>query len=366
MRILHVLGALDTGGIEVMVMNLYRAVDRSSVQFDFVIHTEKRCFFENEIEQLGGRVFRITSFRGYNAVSYKKAWNAFFADHPGEFAAVHGHMGSSAAFYLSAAKRVGIHTIAHSHGSTRFINGKAVAYAFFSYWTRFVADAFFACSLVAGQDRFGQRVAGSDRFRLVMNAFTVEKFAYSEQERHAVRKSLGLQDAFVIGHVGRFDIPKNHSFLLQVFSEVVAHHHEARLLLVGDGERRDAVERLIQELDLQDSVILLGMRQDVPSLLQAMDVFVFPSLVEGLGVSLVEAQACGLPCVASDRVPEEAKVTELVTFLSLSDPYAVWVDEICRVKGNSERKNRKGDVKAAGYDILDSAKALEQYYRSLV
>ena len=265
--------------------------------------------------------------------------------------------GSSAAFYLSAAKRVGIHTIAHSHGSTRFINGKAVAYAFFSYWTRFVADAFFACSLVAGQDRFGQRVAGSDRFRLVMNAFTVEKFGYSEQERHAVRKSLGLQDAFVIGHVGRFDIPKNHSFLLQVFAEVVAHHHEARLLLVGDGERRDAVERLIQELDLQDSVILLGMRQDVPSLLQAMDVFVFPSLVEGLGVSLVEAQACGLPCVASDRVPEEAKVTELVTFLPLSEPYAVWVDEICRVKGNSERKNRKGDVKAAGYDILDSAKS---------
>ncbi len=361
---MHVLGALNPGGIEVMVMNLYRAIDRSRVQFDFVIHTADRCFYEDEIEQLGGRVFRVPSFRGYNILSYKKAWKAFFRQHD-EFSCIHGHMGSSAAYYLGVAKRFGIPTVAHSHGTTRLINLKEFLYLLFSFPTRFVADTFFACSLDAGRDRFGKRVAASSRFRIVRNAFDLAGFGFFPEERALTRRSLGLERAFIVGHVGRFDVAKNHAFILKVFREVLARVPEARLLLVGDGDTRPSVEALIADYGLEEQVILLGTRHDVPSLLQAMDVFLFPSLLEGLGISLIEAQCTGLPGITSNRVPREVGITDLVTFLDLKDTEEKWAEEVCSYRDMDERHDRLAEAEKAGYEITRQTMILEEFYLDL-
>ncbi len=357
---MHVLGALNPGGIEIMVMNLYRNIDRSKIQFDFVVHTPERCYYEDEIEKLGGKVYRIPSFLGYNFNFYRKAWRAFFAEHS-EFAWVHGHMGSSAAIYLEVAKLFGIRTIAHSHGTTRIINVKEFFYKVFSYPTRFVADQFFACSLDAGRDRYGKRVLVSPKFQLVRNAFDIDSFKFSMDERDKTRAALGLSDALIIGHVGRFDVAKNHPFILKVFREVVKMRPEARLVLVGDGDTRKSIEKMMNDMGLAASIILLGTRHDIPQLLQAMDVFLFPSLLEGLGISLIEAQCSGLPCVTSTRVPEEVKITELVEFLDLEKAPEVWAEAVC----SSMLKNRHDRIKeaeAAGYEIKSQTRILEEFY----
>ncbi|MBN2860857.1 MAG: glycosyltransferase family 1 protein, partial [Sphaerochaetaceae bacterium] len=360
LRILHVLGELNFGGIEVMVMNLYRHINRRKIQFDFMVHTPVRCVFEDEIESLGGHVYRVPRFNGINIAGYVYSWKTFLTDHP-EYRAVHGHIGSSAAIYLHLAKKAGIYAIAHSHGTKNEFTFRGVMYSFFSYPTRFVADRFFGCSVAAGVHRYGRRTASSSSFMVIQNAFDIEKFTYDIEVRNRVLAEFGLAENFVVGHVGRLNIMKNHRFLLKVFAALCEHVPEAKLLLVGEGEERIAIETQIQRLSMEDRVIMTGMRGDIEALLQAMDIFVFPSLAEGLGISLVEAQASGLPCIASDTVPAEAKVTDLVTFLSLHEEISCWVDAI-REKRSVVRKGRIEEVRNAGYDIVSSARELEQVY----
>ncbi len=363
-RVLHVLGELNYGGIEVMVMNLYRNIDRSRVQFDFMIHTPHRCVFEDEIKSLGGSVYRVPRFMGVNIGPYVKAWKIFFRQHP-RYTVVHGHIGSSAAIYLDIAKKAGLYTIAHSHGTKNEFSLRGVMYAFFSFPTRFVADRFFACSVAAGEHRFGKKVVASPSFSVVQNAFDVRKFDYDEGKRDEVRQDLGIADAFVVGHVGRFTALKNHRFLLKVFASLVDTLPEAKLLLVGEGDERSAIEAQIRNLEIQDKVVLTGMRGDIENLLQAMDVFVFPSFAEGLGISLIEAQASGLPCIASTRVPQEARVSDLVTFLSLKESVSVWIQAIEHEASVKERRGRIEEVRESGYDIISSAQVMTRFYETV-
>lgn len=360
-RILQVLGSLEIGGAEVMIMNLYRHIDRSQVQFDFVIHTSEHCFFEDEISRLGGRVYRVPRFSGFNILQYLGAWKEFFRDHP-EYRIIHTHVASSSALHLGMAKQFHLYTIAHSHSVKMFYGIKGVMDRGFSFPTRWIADQFFACSKTAGLARFGRKVVDSCNFAIINNALDVKGLGYSPDTRDTYRKQLNLDGRFVIGHVGRFDAMKNHDFLIHLFSLVHERQRNVTLLLIGDGVQRPVIELLIKKFALEDVVKLLGTRSDVVELLQAMDVFVFPSIAEGLGISVIEAQATGLPCVVSNCVPNDVRITELVEFLDLKDPMERWAEAILQYDTEHKRSSHTDALTGNGYDVIMTAVYLQAFY----
>ena len=362
-RVLQVIGIMNRGGAEAMIMNLYRNVDRKRVQFDFVEHCQEAAAFDDEILSLGGKIYRCPRYTGKNHLAYVKWWKAFLDKHAGEYRIVHGHIGSTASIYLGIAKHYGLFTIAHSHGANGSLSLKTISYRAISFWTRYIADFFFACSDQAGRDRYGIRVVKrKERYQVLNNAIDTQRFAFDLSTRAGIRKAFGYADELVIGHVGRFDAAKNQSFLLDVFSEIVKREPNAKLLLVGDGPLRKQIEDKATVLGLSDRVIFTGVRSDVADLLQAMDILVFPSKNEGLPVTLVEAQTAGLPCVISDSIPKDAVITKnLVTTLSLQDSPAKWAEHVLS-RNQEVRSDHSEEVKAAGFDIHETAKWLEEFY----
>lgn len=359
-KVLHVLGGLDLGGAETFVMSLYRAINRDKVNFDFVVHSQKQFYYEKEIAGMGGQIFRVPKFNGINIVSYIKAWIKFFKAN-GNYVAVHGHIGSSAAIYLYIAKKYKIKTIAHSHGSKNEFTLKGFMYSIFSYPTRFIADYFFACSELAGKTRFGKNVLKLPNFMLIPNAIDLDKFHFKEEVRLETRKSLNITDDFVIGHIGRLDPIKNQKFLIKILAEIKDKVENVKLLIVGEGEERKNLEQEIEKYELSQYVLMVGSRSDIPQLLSAMDVFVLPSFSEGFGIVLIEAQSTGLRCLVSSKVPAEAKLTNLVEFISLKDPSDKWINSILN-STDYIRRNRVEDLKRAGYDTKLSSEKIEQFY----
>lgn len=361
-RVLHVIGVMNRGGAETMIMNLYRNIDRTRVQFDFVQNEGGPAAYDEEILSLGGRIYRCPRYRGKNHFAYTKWWNTFFAEHKGEYPIVHGHIGSTAAIYLSIAKQHGSYTIAHSH------NTKASAiYQCFSFPTRFVADHFFACSEAAGRSRYGQRI-GSDSTRctVLQNAIDTERFEYSASSRQCIRTMHGIESGkLLIGNISRFSAQKNHRFLLDVFEIIYEKNPNTALLLVGDGELRPDIEAAIAEKNLKDAVIMTGVQTNTWDYYQAMDVFLMPSLYEGLPVSLVEAQTAGLPCCVSTGVPQEAAITELVQFRPLEDSPEIWADWVLE-RAQLPRGSMAEEIRRAGYDITDTARWLTEFYTKVV
>lgn len=365
-RILHVIGAMDRGGAETMIMNLYRAIDRSRIQFDFLVHEERPCDYDEEIQNLGGRLFRIPRFVGTNVISYRRVCREFFAAHS-EHSIVHGHIGSCAAVYLSEAKRAGRVTIAHSHGQNFPVSVMELGFRVLSYPTRFVADQFLACSLEAGRDRFGSKVVQGNAFHIVRNAIDVGAYACDEASHASAKQALGFADAPVIGHVGRFDPVKNHPFLLEVFAEIIRRVPEAKLVLVGRGPSEGEVRHLVQQAHLADSVVFFGVTDQVAEVLKALDVFVFPSFAEGLSMAAVEAQTAGVPCVLSTGVPELAIVSpDTIAHLPLDAGAQTWADEAVRLmSGPVDRAAGARAARSSGYDIAETVVWLEQYYCGL-
>lgn len=361
-RVLHVIRLMNHGGVESMIMNLYRNIDRTKVQFDFVQNSNESAVYDEEILSLGGRIYHCPHYNGKNHFAYTKWWHEFFKAHPDEYPIVHGHLGSTAAIYLSIAKKYGSYAIAHSHNT-----GGSLSFRLFAYPTRFVADHFFACSADAGISRYGKRL-GTDQTRctVLKNAIDAEKFVYNEDVRKQLRTELGISDDVpVIGHVGQFREQKNHYFLLEAFRAVLEIAPNALLLLVGDGPLRPKIEAAIAEMDLAEHVILAGSRKDAWRFYQAMDVFALPSHYEGLGIVAIEAQTAGLPCYVSDVVPDEAVITDLMHRLPLAQSAEFWAQEIISCAGIS-RANRIPEIQNAGYDISATSKWLETYYLKVV
>ena len=353
-RVLQVVTHMNRGGLETMLMNYYRQIDRSRVQFDFLTHREGEKDYDAEIRALGGRIYHVPPVNPFSA-GYLRSLDEFFAAHP-EYRVVHSHLDCMSAYVLRAARKHGVPVrIGHSHSSSQ---DKDVKYLIKLLCKRGIpaqATQLFACAEEAGKWMFG----GAD-FRVLPNAIDAAAYRFDEVVRQEVRLELGLEDALVLGHVGRFSEPKNHPFLIELFAEAVKHEPRARLLLVGDGEGRASIEEKVQKLGLTDKVLFLGVRSDVNRLLQAMDVFVFPSLYEGLPVSLVEAQAAGLPCVISDKVSPESILTDLVQQLPLGSA-ETWAEQVlCAAR--RERKDTYDAICAAGFDIAGNAKWLEEFY----
>lgn len=355
-RILHVVTYMGRGGLETMIMNYYRQMDRTKVQFDFLVHRDFRADYDDEIERLGGRIYRIGRLIPWSR-AYQRALDAFFAAHP-EYRVVHVHQDCLSAVILKAAQRHGIPVrIAHSHNSSQDKNLKYLIKLYYKRQIPRHATALFACGKDAGDWMFG-----GAQYTVVNNAIDAAQYRYRQAHAREVRQALGIaEDAFVIGHVGRFSAVKNHVFLLDVFDQLRRENEHAMLLLVGDGELRSSMEEKTKAMELEDRVLFTGVRSDVCDLMQAMDVFVFPSLYEGLPVSLVEAQAAGLPCVISDGVPEACMLTDLVQRVSLEESARQWAERILAARA-TVRRDRYDEIAASGFDIVSSAAWLQQYY----
>ncbi|WP_444659805.1 glycosyltransferase family 1 protein [Caproiciproducens sp. R2] len=362
-RILQVFSAMNAGGAETFIMNIYRHIDRSKIQFDFIVQTHDKCFYDDEIYDLGGKIYYIPKLTSNNYFTYRKAWNTFFKRHKGEYHIIHGHAQGTAAIYLSIARKHELITFIHSH-NTSSAGNKIIAFAkdIFQYPIRWIADEKFACSEDAAIWLYGKKQVKNRNINIIQNAIDIEKFSFSQFKREVKRKELQLQNKFVVGHIGRFNPQKNHLFLLDIFKAIHDRNRNAILLLIGDGELRPQIEKKIIQLGLEDSVILTGVRMDTAELYQAMDVFVFPSLFEGLGIVSIEAQAAGLRCIVSDVIPHEALITDLIEPMSLQASPLEWAKKILKYSNGYERKDTLEQIREAGYDIKEQAKWLEKFY----
>lgn len=387
-HVLHVLGGVGLGGAESRIMDLYRQMDREEIQFDFLVHdftvrngfrearrdesTEKQRgktdervrkpqFYDEEIQAMGGHIYVLPKFKGYNYLAYRRAVRDFFAAHR-EFRVVQGHMTSTAGIYLPIAKKAGVPVVAAHARNAGVVKGlKGLATRFFRRGLAGKADYCFACSALAGQDVFGGEAMNTGRVKIIHNAIDVERFTYDEKVRQEVRAQLGISDELVLGHVGRFEYQKNHPYLLDVFAAVCKERQGARLLLLGEGEDRAAMEEKCRQLNISDRVRFLGNRRDAERFYQAMDLFLLPSFFEGLPGVLVEAQAAGLRCMVSDTVTREAQATDLVTYLSIGEPPVRWAAEIIK-QADYERRNTAQELRTAGFDVRTQAEGYRRFY----
>lgn len=361
-RVLQVFALMNRGGAETMIMNLYRNIDRTKIQFDFIVHTEEECAFDNEIKFLGGNIYRVPRYIGKNHFQYKKIWNKFFSEHR-EYKIIYGHVISTASIYLKIAKKYGLITIAHSHNTSSGYGFSAIVKNILQYPIRDIADYLFACSKSAGEWLFGKNACKSDNFFVIKNAIDTNKFIYDEKVRAKKRLELKSEEKFIIGHIGNFLISKNHEFLIDVFKIVHDEYEDAILLLIGDGELKNFIELKVSNYGLKDCVLFAGSRSDIPELLQAMDVFLFPSLFEGLPVSLIEAQAAGLPCVISDKITDEVMITKnLVSFISLNEPEKTWAGKVFEYNQSFDRKDMYDEIVESGYDIKTTSKWMQDFF----
>lgn len=359
-RVLNLFTIMNRGGAETMVMNYYRHMDRSRVQFDFLVHREERGAYEDEIEALGGRIYRMPPVRPWTAHSYRKAIRHFFAEHP-EYRILHAHMSELGLYAFQVAKQMDIPVrICHAHNCPHGIDLKSPVRWYMKTLMRPYITHHFMCGQESGEWLFGKKYA--NEFVQMNNAIDSTAFVYDPARRREVRQALSLpEDVSVVGHVGRFNKQKNHPFLIDVFSAYLDLEPNAVLLLVGNGSGMQTIQRKAEKLGIADKVCFLGSRGDVPDLMQAMDVFVFPSLFEGLGIALVEAEASGLPCVVSNVIPPESYVTDLVFPLKLTDAPMKWA-EVIQNKMNRCRADTSQQIAAHGFDIRSEACKLQQFY----
>ena len=359
-RVLHVVGGMNMGGVQSFIMNYYRNIDRENVQFDFIVHTKEKCYFDDEIQKLGGRIFHFPRFNGRNLLEMIRVWNNFFSSNP-EYKILHSHIRSYASLYLPIARKHGLKTIIHSHSTS---NGKGIlSYAkkIMQFPLRYQADYFIGCSKEAGEWLFGKNTLKNKKYIMLQNAICVKNYRFDPDIREKTREELEVADKTVFIHIGRFHEAKNHLFLLELFSEIVSKKSKAVLIIAGDGELRPQIEATIKERHLEQYTQLLGARKDIPELLMAADCFLFPSKWEGLPVTVVEAQSSGIPCLISKTITNDVVLSHLVRQLPIDEGVRPWCDEIERLDFCRDDVSEK--VIDAGFDVETSVNTLCALYR---
>ena len=365
-RVLMLFTVLNRGGAETMVMNYYRHIDRSKVQFDFVVHREERGAYEEEIEQLGGRIYRMMPLRPWTIPQYKRQIRQFFDAHP-EYRIIHGQCSESGYYFYKEASRRGVPVIiAHAHSSHVPFDLKLIVRTWLKHKMQPYLTNYFACGKDAAEWLFGKRLA--QKAIIMPNAIDTKAYQYSETTRKKKREQLGINPhTMVVCHVGSFVKAKNHRFILSVLKHLHGLASDSLLLLIGEGILKPTIEQEAQLHFQERSVMFLGIRTDVNEWLMAADVFLFPSLHEGLPMSLVEAQCSGLPCVISDRVPKEACLTNLVTRISLNNKAEEWADTVLhQATSRPDRTAYVQQIAEAGYDIAKNAQWLQTFYTSSI
>lgn len=356
-RVLHVLTALSSGGAESFIMNMYRNMDRDKVQFDFLLRSTENVYKE-ELEKMGSRVYVTAAFPRHfiqNALQTSRFFKELTYD------IIHVHANALLyTFALSCAKRNGVKCrIIHSHNSAMAHMRLLPLHNANKKRIHALATDFFACSENAGKWMFDKD------FTVVHNAIDLDAFSYDVQKRKKLRAELGIGDQdLVLGHIGRFAAQKNHTFLIDIFAEVAKIRPDAKLILLGDGDLREAMAQKVSQLELSDRVFFMGARKDVADLVNVFDLFVFPSLYEGLGIVALEAQANGLAVICSEAIPDQALFGMANKKRSLQESTAVWAKHILSI--DIRRQDLRSKLAEAGYDIRKEAKKLQNFYLSKV
>lgn len=362
-RILHLFTILNHGGAETNVMNYYRKLDRTKFQFDFAVHRLEKGAYEEEIVSLGGKIFRFSNLHPLKLKAYKKQIKFFFDQN--QYKVIHGQCSELGYFFYKEAYKRGVPVIiAHGHNSNPKFDLKSIFRWFWKKRMMHYVNTYFSCGDEASIWLFGKKNA-SKAFTMT-NAIDTKCFVYSEESALQMRKQLDAEQTKNFIHVGRFNIQKNHEFLIAVFNELLQIDSNQKLFLVGEGELKNQIQEQVAKLGIDQKVVFLGSRNDVNQLLQGMDVFLFPSLFEGLPVSFVEAQASGVHCVISDGIPKEAiLIPENVIVISLKESAIQWADKI-HVLNQLNKKDVSQVIKAKGYDIDSNVQILEEKYLSLL
>lgn len=364
-RVAQIMGKWNGGGVESVVMNYYRHIDRNKIQFDFICDNDSTNIPYEEIEKLGGQVFLVPPYQ--KVFKYNKELLKIFKKE--KYKIVHSNINTLSVFPLKIAKKAGVPIrIAHSHSTTNKKEWKKnLLKQILRPFSKIYATDYFSCSEYAGRWLFGNKEFDEGNIYVLNNAIDINKFKYDEKARNKLRKELNIkEDTVVIGHVGRFVKQKNHTFLIDIFNEYYKLNNKSILLLIGQGPLEKKIKEKVASLNLQDSVKFLGQRNDVDRLYQALDVFLFPSLYEGLGMVLIEAQCSGLSCIASTRIPEAAKITKNVKFLDLNYSPKFWADEIINNIKTLDRIDCSNHIKQSDYDIEKEVNSLEKKYKSLL
>ncbi len=362
LRVLHSVSNMARAGIETMLMNYYREMDRSLIQFDFLANKPDPGEYDGEIREMGGRVFVSPGLNPLRYPRYKRFVSDLLGGNP-DIRIVHAHNEAMGFYALQSAKDAGIRVrIAHAH-NTRII--RDYKYPLKMVCKRLLPGAAtdcWSCGRDAGIYYFGKERWNESGF-ILRNAIDVPRFAFSPEVRRRLRQSYGLENRFVIGHVGRFNVQKNHSRLLDIFAETAKAVPGASLVLIGVGELEQAAKEKVKALAIEDKVLFLGQMANVGEWYQAMDCFVLPSLFEGLPVVGIEAQAAGLPCFFSENVTDEVLISPDARRISLGASDAEWAKEIMAAgQAEKDRTGGTGLVRRAGYDISSEARRLQDLY----
>lgn len=364
-RVAHVIGNWLGGGVESVVMNYYRNIDRNKVQFDFLCSESSTDIPYEEIEKLGGRVFIVPNYT--KVVKYQKELQKIFKEN--NYKIVHSHISTMSVFPLRAAKKAGVPIrIAHSHSTTnKKEKKKNLLKQVLRPFSRVYATDYMCCSELAGRWLFGNKEYDKGNIYLLNNAIDLDKFKYNESLRKEKRKELGINDdTLVIGHVGRFVEQKNHRFLIDIFNEIHKKNNNSVLLLAGQGPLMDEIKNKVISLKLEKNVKFLGQRNDIDKLYQAFDVFLLPSLYEGLPVVGVEAQATGLLCELSNDMTKEIKVLDTTRFISLNTSAEEWATIILDDYSKFKRHDTTSEITKNNFNIKNEASKLENEYSELL
>lgn len=354
-RILHVVTNMSYGGLENLLMNYYRNINREKVQFDFLTHVDIHQDFEEEIQAMGGKIYRLPRLNPFSPF-YRKKLNDFLNQHL-EYNIIHCHLDCLAGIPLKAAKDNNIQVrIAHSHSSSQNLNWKYIIKMLYKPKIIRYATDLFACG-----DKAGNWMFNGKPYTIMRNAIDAKQFRYTHKKSVEEKEKLNLNGKLVIGHVGQFRQEKNQIFLVDVFAELIKKEENCVLIFVGKGPKMEEVKHRAKELGVINQVLFLGARSDIADLMQAMDIFVLPSIYEGVPVTMIEAQAAGLPCIISSGVPEECKLTNNVVSISLTDEIETWTKAILKQKNHVRNDNYDIIVKA-GFDITTNAHWLEEFY----
>lgn len=360
-RILHIVSSMNLGGIETLLMSIYREIDRNKVQFDFLVHRSEKGFFDDEIIKLGGEIHHIQPLNPIKYFIYRKQLKLFFNSNK-QYSIVHSHLNENSSFILAIAKKCGVkHRIAHSH-----IDQLGGAYTFIKTIIKKhinkVSTKRFACSKQAGLWLYENA-----EFSVFNNAINTNNFIFKSIIRDTLRNELKIDSkTFVIGHIGSFKKQKNHVFIVDVFYYYLKLNPKSRLLLIGSGNLMPAIKQKAETLKVLDKIIFTGAIGNANDYLNVMDLFLLPSLYEGLGIVAVEAQANGLPILMSDNLPNELNITDLPKRLNLNIGADKWANEINNmINENKPRKGYEKYILKSGYDINASANYLEGFYQSL-
>lgn len=360
MRILQVNNTMNIGGIENFLMNIYRNIDKNKYEFIFLTYNKEKFDYEDEIISLGGKILRISNPNSVSILTHiKELYNAI---KKAKVDVVHCHTHFNCAYVMIAAKLANVQVrIAHSHSTYALLEKnlkKRIKWFVSRNIINKISTIRFACSKEAGQAIYKNK-----DFIVLPNGIDLKKYSYNKTIRDKLRKKFNIKsDELVVGHVGRIDTPKNHKFLIEIFYNLLKINKNKKLILIGTGPLENEVKLQINKLNIADKVILLGNRKDVYDLYNMFDVFIFPSIYEGLPLTLVEAQANGLVIIASDSISKEIKISNCIDFYSLNKKAEEWA-KIVDQKKNFKHKNTLKELEKSSYSINNTINLLEQYYK---